>query len=100
MAGRAKRSIVAEVAAGGQPAALVGNSRVIVAGRPGYSRIVTGSFSVNLTRVSAGISTFCLPVAAAAPVPAPAPTAAPIAAPLPPPAIPPISAPTPAPPAI
>ena len=41
---------------------------------------------------------FCLPVAAAAPVPAPAPTAAPIAAPLPPPAIPPISAPTPAPP--
>src|SRR3954469_14614669 len=77
----------------------VGNRPPAGAG-PGYSTIVTASFSVNRTRVSAGISMFCWPVAAAAPVPAPAPTAAPIAAPLPPPAIPPISAPTPAPPPI
>ena len=59
---------------------------------------LTERFSESRRSLSAGISTFFLPVLAATPEPAPAPTAAPIPAPFPPPASPPIKAPRPVPP--
>src|SRR5262249_51205183 len=55
---------------------------------------------VNVSTLSAGMVTSCLPVAAATPVPAAAPAPAPMAAPLPPPARPPINAPAAVPPPI